>query len=219
MNKFFDAGSYLLKNLFLSRGNHFKLVESFQYISEHKKQTYGVLDDEYRISQYHLANCFLSTTQFDKAYKIIEKTAKLQCKWIDPINDEFHAWKNHLALCLKNNNEKAIQILNEVERVGIETLGETHESYLTTKHNIACCYQNQGEYETAIQLFKEVERVRIQTLGETHKDYSKIDICLVKCYEEMFDCIIINASDIEDDEVSCFSQSEWYEITMDMVKV
>ena len=61
--------------------------------------------------------------------------------------------------------------------------------------------------------------MRIQTLGKTHKDYLKKNFCLVKCYEEMFDCIIINASDIEDDEVSCFSQSELYEITMDMVKV
>ena len=100
----------------------------------------------------------------------------------------------------------------------LETFGTKHQSYLITKHNLARCYQKTGEYETAIQLYKEVEEVRLETLGAKHDSYLTTKENMAFCYQEMYDYANITEVDIMNGEVSDSTESEWCEISMDMLE-
>ena len=62
-----------------------------------------------------------------------------------------------------NKFEKALQLLQEVEKVQLKTLGPSHPEHLTTKRNMAGCFMNMNNFEKALQLFQEVEEVQQNT--------------------------------------------------------
>ena len=56
-----------------------------------------------------------------------------------------------------NDYDCALAVFKEVEEIQKETIGERHDSYLTTKHNIGHCLTKMNDYDGALAVFKEVE--------------------------------------------------------------
>ena len=63
-------------------------------------------------------------------------------------------------------------------------LGEDHPDTLTTRHNLAYCYQEAGRTDEAIDLFKQVTKDRIRVLGEDHPDTLITRHNLAYCYQK-----------------------------------
>ena len=95
-------------------------------------------------------------------------------------------------------------MLIEVEEAQMATLGPTHESYSTTKHNLALRYSDIKDYDTSIKLLKEVEEAQMATLGPTHKSYLlKTKHTLALCYSFIkdFDTSIKLLIEVEEAEI------------------
>ena len=63
-------------------------------------------------------------------------------------------------------------------------LGEDHPDTLTTRHNLAYCYQEAGRLDEAIDLFEQVTKDRIRVLGEDHPDTLWTRCDLAKAYKD-----------------------------------
>ena len=60
---------------------------------------------------------------------------------IDVNHPEYLTTKHNMASCHQkmNNDEKALQLYQEVEEAQLKTLGTSHADYIRTKHNLAIC--------------------------------------------------------------------------------
>ena len=54
------------------------------------------------------------------------------------------------------NYEEALRIYKEVEEAELKTLGPTHRYYLTTKHNLAHCFQSMENYKKAVRICQQI---------------------------------------------------------------
>ena len=63
-------------------------------------------------------------------------------------------------------------------------LGEDHPDTLTTRHNLAYCYQEAGRTDEAIDLYENLVPDRIRVLGEDHPDTLTTRHNLAYCYQE-----------------------------------
>ena len=180
---FFLENQNLIIDLFETKGNYYKLLEIFQYISQRQKEIHGEKNLVYLKTTCYLAHCLLKVNQTKKAFDLIKNTVDLQRL----SDDNYLLSKNVLASCFLQMEkfDKACQLFQEVEEVQQKTLCSTHPYYLTTKNNLAGCFLRMKKFDKACQLFQEVEVVQQKTLCSTHPYYLTTKNNLAGCFLQM----------------------------------
>ena len=83
-------------------------------------------------------------------------------RWLDVY--ELTAWNsiNHGKI------REAVSLLEQVVKIGEQTLAEDHPSRLASQHALARAYRANGQVREAVSLLEQVVKIREQTLAEDH---------------------------------------------------
>ena len=100
-----EEHQHFLHDLFLTRGNHLKLQEYFEYICEHQRKLLGENDSVFLRTRSRLAEILFETSQKEKSLVIIKDTMKLQLEVVGPLHIDYLFSKSILAFLTDDYSE------------------------------------------------------------------------------------------------------------------